>query len=70
MATQSEQVLNHLKTNKAITSMEAIKEYGITRLAVAIHTLKKQGCNINTEMIKVKNRFGKSCTVASYSLVK
>ena len=70
MATQSEQVLSHLQTKKTITSLEAINEYGITRLADVVFRLKKDGHNIVATDIKVKNRFGKSCTVASYSLVK
>jgi hypothetical protein len=70
MATQSEQVLNHLQTKKTITSLEAINEYGITRLSSVIYFLKKDGHNIVATNTKVKNRFGKSCTVASYSLVK
>jgi hypothetical protein len=31
--TKKQKVLNHLKSGKTITSMEAIKLYGVTRLA-------------------------------------
>lgn len=38
--TQKEQVLAHLKKKKSITSWDAIKLYGITRLAHYIYLLK------------------------------
>jgi len=70
MATQNEQILNYLQTHKTITSLQAINEFGVTRLSHVIYSLKKEGHNIYTETISVKNRFGKRCSVASYSLVK
>lgn len=38
--TQKQQVLAHLKKHKSITSWDAIKLYGITRLAHYIYLLK------------------------------
>lgn len=38
--TQKQQVLAHLKKKKSITSWDAIKLYGITRLAHYIYLLK------------------------------
>lgn len=37
---QKDQVLNHFKKKKSITSWEAIQKYNITRLAAVIHDLK------------------------------
>ena len=39
-STQKQQVLAHLKKKKSITSWDAIKLYGITRLAHYIYLLK------------------------------
>ena len=54
--TKKQRVLNHLKSGKSITSMEAITLYGVTRLAAVIHTLKTyEGYNIESENIKGKD---------------
>ena len=54
--TKKQRVLNHLKSGKSITSMEAITLYGVTRLAAVIHTLKTyEGHNIDSENVKGKN---------------
>ena len=38
--TQDDRVLRHLEENDGITSWEAIKEYGITRLSAVIFRLR------------------------------
>ena len=43
-------ILNHLQTQKKITSWEAIQNYGVTRLAAVIHQLKMYGHDISTEI--------------------
>lgn len=40
--TKTEKVLNHLKTNGTITSMEAIELYKATRLSSIIFRLRKK----------------------------
>jgi hypothetical protein len=45
---QQDIVLMHLKSQKTITSWDAIKYYGITRLAEMIRRLKKDGHKIVT----------------------
>jgi hypothetical protein len=66
--TQKERVLNHLKEQKTITSWEAIKEYGCTRLADVIFRLKEE-YNIVKRMVSSKNRFGDSVSYAEYKLI-
>ena len=58
--TQKEVVLWHLQNHGTITSWEAIKEYGITRLAARVFYLKEDGHDIETETKQVENRFGKT----------
>jgi hypothetical protein len=54
---QNDIVLKHLK-KKPITSLEAFKLYGITRLASRIHDLKEAGNKIEGKMIEVRTRNG------------
>tara|TARA_R100001224_G_scaffold111267_2_gene90978 strand:+ start:224 stop:502 length:279 start_codon:yes stop_codon:yes gene_type:complete len=64
--TQREAIMWHLKTYGKITSWEAIKEYGATRLSDIIFRLKNEGYNIRTNLIKKENRFGNTTTFAKY----
>ena len=68
--TQKEQILNHLKNHKSITSWDAIMEYGITRLANYIFLLRNEGHIIPSENIKVKTRLGRQTIIAEYKLNK
>ena len=64
--TQREAIMWHLKTYGKITSWEAIKEYGATRLSDIIFRLKNEGYNIRTNLIKKENRCGNITTIAKY----
>ena len=41
--TQCERILRHMKDYGSITSLEAVTEYGIMRLASRINDLKRMG---------------------------
>ncbi len=60
----------HLKNYGHITSLEAIREYGVTRLASIIWYLKEEGYNIHSEDIKKTTRFGRTTTIAKYLYFK
>ncbi len=66
--TQSEQIVRHLRDYGSITSMEAMREYGIMRLASRISDLKKAGMPIRAEMVSGKNRYGEATSYARYYL--
>ena len=55
---QTERILRHLQTFGAITSLEAIQDYGILRLASRISDLRKEGLPIRREMVSGQNRYG------------
>lgn len=59
---QTDMVLKHLKSGKTLTSLEAIKKFGITRLASRINDLRqtKDGKKIRGYMVKVKTRYGET----------
>ena len=61
-------VLEHLQEKGSITSMEAIDEYGATRLASIIFNLRKRGYDISTNMEVTKDRYGNACQYARYKL--
>lgn len=65
---QTEKIARHLETYGSITSMEAMQEYGIMRLASRDSDLKKAGVAIRVEMVSGKNRFGEVTNYARYSL--
>jgi len=47
--TQTEVVLNHLKTVGSISPREALMDHGVSRLAARIHELRLRGWEINGE---------------------
>ena len=67
---QSDAILWHLKTYGTITSYEAIKEYGATRLSAIIFNHRKDGYEIESIPIKKKTRFGRTTTIAKYNYLK
>lgn len=66
--TQAQRVLDYIEEHGSITQFEAMTELGIMRLASRISELKKNGYNIVSRMITVKNRFGENCSVKQYSM--
>lgn len=68
--TYTYQVMQWLKKGNTITSAQAIAEFGCTRLAAVIKTLKDSyGLPIATHPLVVKNRNGRSVTIAKYKLI-
>lgn len=64
-------ILKHLEGNGSITSWEAIKEYGATRLSAIIYNLRNTyDLNIVTETISFIDRYGTPSDYAKYILVK
>lgn len=68
--TQDDMVLQHLQDFGTITTWEAIKEYGITRLSAKIYNLKKKGYSITATVKTAKNRYGIPTHFNEYMLLK
>ena len=67
--TQKNEVLRHLKENGSITSWEAIKEYGATRLSAIIYDLRHYyDLNIRNERVEFTNRYGTKSSYVKYIL--
>ena len=66
--TQIDRIMRHLEDYGSITSLEAVSEYGIMRLASRIHDLKMKGVPVIKEMESNKNRYGEPVSYARYRL--
>ena len=72
--THKERLLEYLKEYKSITSLEAIRDIGNTRLSATIFILNDEGHNIETENTQVSTRWTradgtrKTTTVTKYTL--
>jgi len=49
---QSEMILDYLKTGKSISPLEALEKFGCFRLGGRIYDLKKEGHHITTSMVE------------------
>lgn len=56
----------HLIEKGSITSWEAIKEYGATRLSAIIFNLRARGMNIETEKVEFIDRYGSKAQYGKY----
>lgn len=64
-------ILLHLQQYGYITSWQAIKEYGATRLSAIIYNLRnKYNLNIITEDVEFTDRYGNKASYGKYILVK
>lgn len=68
--THQSRLLDYFDKHQSITSLEAIRDLGNTRLAATICDLRKKGHDIASSSVVVKNRFGGTTNVAKYSFQK
>ena len=61
-------VLQWLQSGSSISSMEAIENFGATRLSAIIFKLRAKGYNIETVMVDGRDRFGNQTRFARYYL--
>lgn len=65
---KTEKVLEHLKEHNTITSIEAIDNYGATRLSDIIFRLRRRGYDIETVMLPFVDRYGNKSKYGKYVL--
>ena len=51
-----------------ITSLDAFREYGITRLAAVVCDMRKDGMDVRTDIVEMTNRYGEPTRFARYTL--
>ena len=66
--TQCDRILRHMKDYGSISSLEAMTEYGIMRLASRINDLKGMGYPIISERATGKNRYNETTSYSVYKL--
>ena len=59
-------MFDFIKAHGGITTQQANRELGVTRLSARIYELKHKGVPIAYEWVHVKNRFGEPCRVKNY----
>ena len=67
--TQNTELIKYLRTHRGITQRKASRLLGIDRLSARICDLRHRGYIIETAMIEVSTRYGKT-KVAEYRLVE
>ena len=65
---QTTAIKEHLESGKRITSMEAFKLYGCTRLSAKIFNLRQSGMVIDSIPMVGENRYGDTCRFVAYRL--
>lgn len=67
--TMYDRILRHLQDFGSITSLEAIQEYGCTRLSHYIWLMRrKNNIDVKDETISTKNRYGEKVLFKKYFL--
>lgn len=65
-STQCDKIIHYMETYGSITPLDALREYGVMRLASRINNLKNRGYNIETVIEKSTNRDGDTVRYARY----
>jgi len=66
--TQCDRVLDYMKQFGSISSMEAFRDLGITRLAAVIYDIEHKGISVNRTPENGLNSFNEKTTFTRYSL--
>ena len=66
--TQEKRTLKYFQTHKkGLTALDFLTKLGIYRASDVVYKLRKDGHDIRTDYVNVKNRFGETCRVAYYT---
>lgn len=61
-------IIQYMKEHGSISSQDAFRDLGITRLSARIKELRDMGYDISTIMVDGKNRFGEDVRFGVYRL--
>ena len=65
---QKERIIKYINDFGSITSLEAMRDLGITQLGARIDGLQKDGYAFKKEWERAKNRYGEDVDYKRYSL--
>ena len=66
--TQCEKILKYIERHGSITTWDAFRDLGITRLSGRIHDLTQKGYDFERKTETAKNRDGESVSYTRYAL--
>lgn len=66
--TQSDRILQYMRTKGSITALDAMREFGCMRLAARIRDLRSAGYGIRSVIESSTNMFGEQVNYSRYSL--
>ena len=64
--TQCKRLLDYMRGGGKVTSLDALSEFGIARLASRVSDLRKLGYPVMSEWVEVENRYGEKVRVKRY----
>ena len=68
---KTKEIIKYLENYGSITTYDAFKMFGATRLSAIIYNLRHNyGMNIKNKTIESKDRYGNTCNFDAYILVK
>ena len=70
MRKQAQRVLDYMDEFGSITSLDAFRDLGITRLSAVVFDLRQEGYNVQSETIGAKNRYGEIAHFSKYYIPK
>lgn len=68
--TQCEKILEYMRRYGSISTLDAMLDLSVMRLASRIHDLKCQGYKISSETVTATNRFGEPVSFKIYKLIE
>ena len=68
--TQHDRILQYIKSFGSITTLDAFRDLGITKLTTRISEMRSMGIDIEGKREAVKNRFDETCYINRYTLPK
>lgn len=68
--TQCERIVEYCERFGSITTLDAVRDLGILRLASRINDLKNAGYRVSKTYKQVTNRFGEKTSVIKYTVKK
>ena len=63
---QEQMILNYIKDNGYITTLQAVNDLGILQAPARIWGLKRRGINIKTRRKRVVDRYGETKRIVEY----
>lgn len=65
---QIDQILAVLGSGGTLTALDALEDFGCSRLASRITDIKRRGYPVASRMVQRRNRYGRLCRVAEYNM--